>query len=272
MSVLRSTCLCVLCHVYAQIYILVFRSMFLCLDLCVYVLCAILATRLAFFASLHLCMLAYMFMHEFICHSYSNPMELQTLDPNLHLSSQFTPFYQITCLFASSCASHVCLPSFGIFCQLVFQHAFFYLFLCFSSGQFILSLQVHAQSVDICSEGTTTQVQVKRARMQARGYKPTKGNVQQIEGLAPPEWSSFSLSLSHFSRACIRVPPLFVPFIFPTPCLGHVPWYGNVCFTFLLYVIALCMMYVYTYICLYLGDCALCMMDFHGYVNDPLQS
>ena len=35
---------------------------------------------------LHLCMLAYMFMHEFMCHPYSNPMELWTLNPNLHLS------------------------------------------------------------------------------------------------------------------------------------------------------------------------------------------
>ena len=31
-------------------------------------------------------MLAYIFMHEFMCHPYSNPMELWTLNPNLHLS------------------------------------------------------------------------------------------------------------------------------------------------------------------------------------------
>ena len=42
----------------------------------------------------------------------------------------------------------------------------------------------------------------------------------------------------------------------------------NVCFTFLLCVIALCMMYAY----MCMGDHALCMMDFHGYVSDPLQS
>ena len=45
------------------------------------------ATRLAFLASLHLCMLAKMFMHKSVCHPYSNLMDLWTLDPNLHLSS-----------------------------------------------------------------------------------------------------------------------------------------------------------------------------------------
>ena len=42
MFMLRSTCLCVLCHVLAQIYMLVLRSMSICLDLCVYVLHAML--------------------------------------------------------------------------------------------------------------------------------------------------------------------------------------------------------------------------------------
>ena len=51
MFMLRSTCLCVLCHVFAQIYMLVLRSvslcldlhaMFVCSDLCVYVLHAML--------------------------------------------------------------------------------------------------------------------------------------------------------------------------------------------------------------------------------------
>ena len=49
--------------------------------------CLLCATRLDFFTSLHLCTLAYMFVHESVCCPYSNPMELQTLDPDLHLSS-----------------------------------------------------------------------------------------------------------------------------------------------------------------------------------------
>ena len=50
--------------------------------------CLLYATCLAYFASLHICTLAYMFMHESMCRPYSNPMELWTLNPNLHLSSQ----------------------------------------------------------------------------------------------------------------------------------------------------------------------------------------
>ena len=93
----------------------------LCAMLCLP--CLLCATCLSFFASLHFCMLAYMFMHEsllacdikpnsyylvqvhtnlwymrprvpyrnffwwHVCRPYSNPMELQTPDLNLHLSS-----------------------------------------------------------------------------------------------------------------------------------------------------------------------------------------
>ena len=64
----------------------------------------------------------------------------------------------------------------------------------------------------------------------------------RLRGLATPERSSLSLSLSLFSRACIRVPPLLVPiyfsysllrprslgvticFTFPALCLSHIPW------------------------------------------------
>ena len=57
------------------------RAMLLCLP------CLLCATRLAFFASLHFCTLAYMFIHEFMCRTCSNLMELWTPDPNLHLFS-----------------------------------------------------------------------------------------------------------------------------------------------------------------------------------------
>ena len=55
--------------------------------LLMYLPCLLCATCLAFFAFIHLCTLAYLFMHESVCHPYFNPMELWTLDPNLHLSS-----------------------------------------------------------------------------------------------------------------------------------------------------------------------------------------
>ena len=91
--------------------------------------------------------------------------------------------------------------------------------------------------------------------------------------------------------------PLLVPFIFSYSLLGprflgmtmsvlHFLYLarpypsnvGKVYFIFLLCVIALCMMYVcmciYIYIYIYAsmcaGDHALCMMNSHGYVSDPL--
>ena len=53
--------------------------------------CLLCSTHLAFFASLHLCMLAYMFICEFVCRPYLNPMEVWTFNPNHHFSSQDTP-------------------------------------------------------------------------------------------------------------------------------------------------------------------------------------
>ena len=104
----------------------------------------------------------------------------------------------------------------------------------------------------------------------------------RLVGLAPPEWfslSSLSLSLILFSRACIRVPPLLIPFTFPTLCLGRIPrvWQclfyisctllrhtlGTLAMSVLLslfYVIALCIMYVYIYI--YVGVCVWVIMHF----------
>ena len=62
--------------------------------------CVLCATCLAFSTSLHLCTLTYMFMHESMCHPYSNLMELWTPNPNLYLSSYDTLFCLIICLFA----------------------------------------------------------------------------------------------------------------------------------------------------------------------------
>ena len=67
---------------------------------------------LCIFASLHACL----HVHAWVCvSSILQSNGTWTLDPNLHLSSYDTPFCLITCLFPSSCASHVCLPPFGIF-------------------------------------------------------------------------------------------------------------------------------------------------------------
>ena len=83
----------------------------------------------------------------------------------------------------------------------------------------------------------------------------------------------FPLFLSLFSRACIRVPLYVPPFTLPCSLLrprslgmamsvlhfqylvGPYPQdVGNVYFIFLLRVIALCMMHVYIYACMCVGD------------------
>ena len=107
--------------------------------------------------------------------------------------------------------------------------------------------------------------------MQTRICSPQRAMFNRLGGQAPLEWFSLSLSLSLnlFSRACVGVPPLLVPFPFLAFLLkphsvgmvmsvlhflylvGPYSWnVGNVCFTFPLYVKALCMIYVYIYICL----------------------
>ena len=118
------------------------RAMLLCLS------CLLCATHLAFFFSLHLCMLVYMFMHEFVCRPHSNPMELWTPNPNLHLSSQDTLFCLITCLFAP-----VWLSFFDSFS---FSMLSLCLFLCLSTGLFLLLLHVHVWSMDTWSKGVTS--------------------------------------------------------------------------------------------------------------------
>ena len=125
-------------------------------------ICLPCATCLAFFAFLHLCTLAYMFLHEFVCRLYSNPMELWILDPNLHLSSQDTLFCLIACLFAFFVLHMFVCPCLASFASLSFSMLSFYLFFCLSTSLFPCLLHVHAQS-----EGMTSQAQAKRARMQA---------------------------------------------------------------------------------------------------------
>ena len=99
----------------------------------------------------------------------------------------------------------------------------------------------------------------------------------RLGGLAPSRavFSSL-LSLRLFSRVCIRVPPLLVPFWFSYSLLGSCslgmamsvlhflyltgPYHwnvGNVWFTFLLCVVALCMMYLYLYLLVYGWLCTL---------------
>ena len=227
-------------------------------------------------------------------------MELGSLDPNLHLSSQDIPFCLITCLFAS----FVCFTC--LFAP-VWHLLLACLLACFPSICFFACLLV---CFLVCCmytyEARTLETRVrhpkckqKRARIQARGCKPIKDDVQQIRRPSPSR-AVFSFSLSKpLLQSMYQGLPSCTPFLFYCSLLGlrsldmtmsvlHFLYLigsypqnvGNVLFTFLLCVVALCMMYVCVYIyiyiyisaCLYMGDCALCMMDSCGYVSAPRQS
>ena len=100
-------------------------------------------------------------------------------------------------------------------------------------------------------------------------------------GLASHVVISFSL-LASFFEPCIQT-----RLSFHVPCLGHILWVwqcliylsctllgytliGNVQFISQLCVLALCMIYIYIYICLLMGGHALCIMDSHGQESNPL--
>ena len=223
---------------------------------------------LCFFASLHACL----HVHAWVCVS-------STLQSHGIMNTQSKPTFFLLGHHLFVC-KHVRLPfhvhnmlvcpHLSSFVSLSFSILPFYLFLCLSTGLFLFSLHVHAWGMDIWSNGAPSLVKAKRARMQARRCKPIKDNVQYISGPSP-SWVVFtfsrSLSLSLFSRECIRVPFLLIPFTFPALCLGRIPWVwqclfyisctllghtlGTLAMSVLLslfYVIALCIMYVYIYI------------------------
>ena len=108
--------------------------------------------------SMHLYMLAYMFMHEsclLVCRPCFNTIKLWTFDPNLHLSLADTPF---VCFLA--CCLLVCLLAFLFFtCHAyhayplcAFSYAFcIFSFHCLSVGFLSLPLHIHTWSNDAWS-------------------------------------------------------------------------------------------------------------------------
>ena len=84
------------------------RPMLICLP------CLLCATHLDFFASLHLCTPAYMFMHKSVSSILQSNGTMDTRSkPTFVLLGH--PLLFDNMLFAPSCASYVCLPLFGIF-------------------------------------------------------------------------------------------------------------------------------------------------------------
>ena len=119
-----------------------------------------------------------------------------------------------------------------------------------------------------------------RRKQKGQGCKqddasPRGGIFSRFGGLALPKWFSLSLSLSLFSRACIKV-PLHVPFfIFLLLAWATFPRYGNVYFTFfvpywaiplkhwqcLLYFLTLCGCIVHD-VCISISACIWAIVHF----------
>ena len=99
--------------------------------------------------SMHLCTLAYMFMHEsclLVCHPCFNTMKSWTFDPNLHLSPVDTNFCLPFCLSTFLLAFlFLCLPCLSCLSALCLFHmpytSLFFHWL--STGFLFLPLHVH---------------------------------------------------------------------------------------------------------------------------------
>ena len=93
------------------------------------------------------------------------------------------------------------------------------LFACLMACLFCLCMYTHG------ARTLGARVRPLRRRQKGQGCKqedasPQSAMFSRLGGLDPLERSSLSLSLSLFSRACIRVPPLFVPIYFSCSLLG----------------------------------------------------
>ena len=151
-------------------------------------------------------------------------------------------------------------PCLGSFPSLSLSCFSFYVFLYLFAGLFLLSLHVHAWS-------------------KGEDASPQRAMTSRLGGLETLERSFLSLSLSLFSRACIRVPlhvPL--PFTFPALCLGRIPkvwlifpvpcWAMPLeCWQCLVYFPTLCDsimydVYMYIYIYIYMPACVWMIVNF----------
>ena len=102
--------------------------------------------------SMHLFMLAYMFMHESclpVCHLCFNTMKLWTFDPNLHLYLADTTFCLLSYLFACFLISLLAMSimSIMLICFMPLSYAIcMFSFHCLFAGFLSLPLHVHTWS------------------------------------------------------------------------------------------------------------------------------
>ena len=104
--------------------------------------------------SLHLCIFAYIFMHEsclLMCPPCFNTMKSWKFDPNLHLFPVDTTFCLLFCLLAFSLAFlFLCLPCLSYLSALCLFHMPYtsLSFHCLSASFLFLPLHVHTRSED----------------------------------------------------------------------------------------------------------------------------
>ena len=117
--------------------------------------------------SMHLYMLAYMFMHEsclLVCRPYFNTMELWTFDSNLHLSLVDTTFclpfrlfvFFLVCLFAFFLVCHILVSMLAMSIMFIYlmplpRALCIFFFHCLTTGFLSFPLHVHTWS-----EGTVS--------------------------------------------------------------------------------------------------------------------
>ena len=145
-----------------------------------------------------------------VCRPYSNTMELWTLDPNLHLSSQDTTFCLITCLLAHCVLSLFVCPRLALLlvCSLHAFYLSFYLlcsFLGLSTSLFPCLLHVHAWSKGRLEQGHDLLGTSKKGK----DASPKSAMFSRLEAQSPQAFISFyPPSLNLFSRALYQAYPL----------------------------------------------------------------
>ena len=131
---------------------------------------------LCFFASLHPCLHLHTWVYVSSIFQSNEIMDTQS-KPTFFLLGHLLLFDNI--LRSPLYVFHMLVfPYLASFLSLSLSCFSFYLFLFFFANLFLFSLHGQTWSEDTSSKGAISQAREKRARMQAKGCVPTKGNDQ----------------------------------------------------------------------------------------------
>ena len=119
-------------------------------------------------------------------------------------------------------AGFVC-PRLAFFVSMFFACSpyLFFFFLCLSTNVFLFVFACICMEHEHLEQGCDLLGPSKKGKDASKKMQAHQGAMfSRLGGLAPPKRFSLSLSLSLFSIACIRVPPLLVPFYFSCSLFG----------------------------------------------------